>query len=136
MSWMSRRILVAAVLTLGAAFLAGVAVGQQVNQQKNKYGTPQTIIHFVSLKWKAEASDADKQKALDGIKTMAEKIPGIKNVWLKTIRVQPQDYNAVFAIEFEDQAAADRYREHPAHAEWEKFYLSIREESRSGQASN
>ena len=130
---MSRKIrALAAVLTLGAVLLAGVAAGQQ----KSKYGTPRTIIHFVSLKWKADAVEADKQKALEGIKAMAEKIPGIKNVWLKTIRVQPQDYSAVFAIEFEDQAAADRYREHPAHAEWEKFYLSIREESRSGQASN
>ena len=64
------------------------------------------------------------------------KIPGIKNVWLKTIRVQPQDYNATFAIEFQSKDAADVYRDHPVHKEWEKQYLAIREESRSGQAGN
>lgn len=125
------RILIAALAVAGV-FAAGLAVGQN----KNKYGTPKTIVHLVALKWKEGVSAADRQKAIDGVKTMAAEIPGIKNVWIKTIRVQPQDYNAVFAIEFADQAAADRYRDHPAHKEWEKFYLSIRQESRSFQATN
>ena len=119
-----------AVLVLAVVFAAGVALGQ------NKYGTPKTILHLAAIKWKAEASEADQKKALDGVKTMAGQIPGIKNVWVKTIRVQPQGYNAVFAIEFEDQAAADRYRDHPAHTEWEKFYLALRDDSRSFQATN
>ena len=121
-----------AVLGLVSVFAAGIAVGQN----KNKYGTPKTLVHLVALKWKAEVSDADKQKALEGVKTMAAEIPGIKSVWVKTLRVQPQGYNAAFAIEFEDQAAADRYREHPSHQAWEKFYLSLREESRSHQVTN
>ena len=119
-----------AALALAGVFAAGLALGQ------NKYGTPKTIIHLSAIKWKAEASEADQKKAIDGVKSMAGQIPGIKNVWVKTIRVQPQGYNAVFAIEFEDQAAADRYRDHPAHAEWEKFYLALRDESRSFQATN
>ena len=119
-----------AALTLAGVFAAGVVVGQ------NKYGTPKTIIHLAAIKWKADASDADKQKAIEGVKTMAGQIHGIKNVWIKTLRVQPQGYNAAFAIEFEDQAAADRYRDHSAHKEWEKHYLAIREESRSHQATN
>ena len=32
--------------------------------------------------------------------------------------------------------AADVYRDHASHKEWEKGYLAIREESRSGQATN
>jgi Stress responsive A/B Barrel Domain len=122
-------------LLMVAVFIAGYALAQTKNA-KNSFGTPKTVIHFVSLKWKADASAADKQKALDGIKAMAGQIPGIKNVWLKTIRVQPQDYNATFAIEFQSQDAADVYRDHPAHKEWEKQYLAVREESRSGQAGN
>src|SRR5207245_693710 len=98
---------------------------------KKAVGQPKTIIHFVSLKWKAEVSDADKQKAIQGVAEMAGKIPGIKNVWLKTIRVQPQDFNAVFAIEFANQDAADTYRDHPAHKAWETEYLKIREASQS-----
>ncbi len=128
---MSRTVrILAATLALAGVFAAGVAVGQN----KNKYGTPKTIVHLVALKWKDAVSDADKQKALDGIKAMAADIPGIKNVWLKTIRAQGAD--AVFAIEFQDQAAADRYRDHPAHTAWEKFYLPLRQNSTSFQATN
>jgi hypothetical protein len=123
-------------LTAALALIAVFAAGYVVAQAKNKFTAPKTIIHFVSLKWKADAPEADRQKALDGIKTMAAEIPGIKNVWIKTVRVQPQEYNAVFAIEFESAQAAEVYRDHPAHKEWEKGYLEIREESRSGQASN
>jgi len=67
---------------------------------------------------------------------MAAKIPGIKNVWVKATRVQPREFNAAFAIEFEDRAAADAYVEHPAHKEWEGIYLPIREQSRSLQITN
>ena len=115
-------------------FLAGVLAGQQA--KRPAVGQPKTIIHFVALKWKADVSDADKQKTLDGLKTMAAQIPGIKNVWLKTIRVQPQDFNAVFAMEFANQDAADEYRDHPAHKAWETEYLAVRETSNSGQATN
>ncbi|MBI1738134.1 MAG: Dabb family protein [Acidobacteria bacterium] len=103
---------------------------------QNKFATPSTIIHISLIKWKDGVSDADKQKALDGVKNMAAKIPGIKNVWLKATRMQPRDYHAAFVIEFENRAAAEAYAEHPAHAEWSKFFLSIREASISPQISN
>jgi hypothetical protein len=115
-------------------FVGGVLVGQQTKARV--VGQPKTIIHFVSLKFRPEVSEADRAKAIAGIKTMAAQIPGIKNVWLKTIRVQPQDFSAVFAIEFVNQPAADDYREHPAHQAWEKQYLGLRENSLSGQATN
>ena len=76
---------------------------------QNKFGTPKTIIHLSLIKWKDGVSDADKQKALDGVKELAAKIPGIKNVWLKATRMQPRDYHAAFVIEFEDRAAAEAY---------------------------
>jgi hypothetical protein len=125
------------LLSVAAAlivFVGGVLVGQQTKARV--VGQPKTIIHFVSLKFRPGVSDADKAKAIAGIKTMAAQIPGIKNIWLKTIRVQPQDFNAVFAIEFVNQDAADDYRDHPAHAAWEKQYLGLRENSLSGQATN
>ena len=122
------------VMVAGIVFVGGVLVGQQ--SKARVVGQPKTIIHFVSLKFRPGVSDAEKANAIAGIKTMAAQIPGIKNVWLKTIRVQPQDFNAVFAIEFVNQDAADDYRDHPAHAAWEKQYLGIRENSLSGQATN
>jgi len=120
------------VALLGIVFAAGIVAGQQ----KHAVGRPKTIIHFVSIKWRPGVSEADRQKAIDGIGKMANQIPGIKNVWLKTIRVQPQDFNAVFAIEFVNQDAADDYRDHPAHAAWDKEFQVLRENSLSGQATN
>ncbi|HKZ53645.1 MAG TPA: Dabb family protein [Candidatus Acidoferrales bacterium] len=118
------------IATASLVFLAGVAVGQ------NQYGQPKTVLHVVALKWKADATDEQKQKAIDGIKEMAATIPGIKNIWLKTDRVQPREYSAAFAIEFENRAAADAYAEHPAHEAWYEIYIPIREESRSLQVTN
>jgi hypothetical protein len=125
-----KRNLISAAL-LGVVFVAGVVVGQQ-----KRVGQPKTIIHFVSIKWRAGVPDAQRQKAIDGIRKMADQIPGIKNVWIKTIRVQPQDFNAVFAIEFVNQDAADDYRDHPAHAAWDREFQALRDNSLSGQATN
>ena len=122
--------LACAALLAAALFAAGYVAAQ------NKFGTPSTIIHISLIQWKAGVSDADKQKALDGVKDMAAKIPGIKNVWIKASRLQPRDYHAAFVIEFENRAAAEAYAEHPAHAEWSKFFLSIREASISPQITN
>lgn len=119
-----------AIVAMSLVFLAGVAVGQQ------KFGQPKTVLHVVALKWKADATDEQKQKAIDAIKEMAATIPGIKNIWLKTDRVQPREYSAAFAIEFENRAAADAYAEHPAHEAWYEIYIPIREESRSYQVTN
>jgi len=121
---------VAAILVLAGVFRAGVAYGQ------NKYGTPKTVLHVVVGKWKAEATDEQKKAAIGAVRTMAAKVPGIKNVWLKTDRVQPREYHYAIAIEFESRAAADAYAEHPAHEEWYKVYQPIREESRSHQITN
>lgn len=118
--------LFAAVALLSAGYVAG----------QNKYGTPKTIIHVSLIKWKADAPEAEKQKAIAGVKEMAARIPGVKNVWLKPVRMQPRDFDTAFVIEFENQDAAVRYAEDTFHAEWSKHFLSIREASISPQVSN
>lgn len=123
-----RKLLV--LCSAAALFCAGVAVGQ------NKFGMPTSIVHVVTIKWKAEATDAERKKALAGVKEMAAAIPGIKNVWIRATKVQPQDYNDAFVIEFEDKAAAERYVDHPAHRAWEKYYLPVRQQSTSHQITN
>lgn len=113
----------------------------------NKFGAPRTVIHVVTILWKEDSTPEQQQAALDGVKKMAAEIPGIKNVWIKSTKVQGRakptkdgkpgrPYDAAFAIEFADQAAADRYVDHPAHLEWNKTYLAIREESTSHQITN
>jgi multidrug efflux pump subunit AcrB len=123
-----RRVLLTA--TLVVVFATGLTIGQ------NKYGQPKSVIHLVTLKWKATSTPAQQQAAIAGIKNMAEKIPGIKNIWIKPVRIQPQGNQANFAIEFVDEAAAKVYADHPVHAEWNKIYLEAREESQSNQVTN
>jgi hypothetical protein len=120
--------LVTALMSLSAAGTWLVA--------QNSFGTPKTIIHVSVIQWKEGVSAADKQKALDGVKEMAAKIPGMKNVWTRAIRVQPEGYHDAFVIEFENQAAADVYAKHPAHDTWTEALTKIREASISPQITN
>lgn len=122
--------LMASLLVLAVVFLAGVAVG------KNTFSEPQTVLHVVSLKWKADSTPEQRTRAITAIREMAAEVPGIKNIWLKPDRVQPRAYDTAFAIEFESRAAADAYAEHPAHDKWYEVYMPAREESRSLQITN
>jgi ABC-type glycerol-3-phosphate transport system substrate-binding protein len=130
---MNRTKMVKAALALAVAlglFSAGVLTG------KNTFHQPSSIIHVVTVQWTPESSPEQQKAALDGVKTMAAEIPGIKNVWIKSTRVQPRDYNAAFAIEFENKEAAEAYAKHPAHDAWMKVYEPIHKESRSQQITN
>ncbi len=128
-----------AVLAAAAFFGSGTMIGARQAARSapaNKFGVPRTIIHISLIKWKADVPDAEKQKALEGIKEMAAQIPGIKNVWTKVVRMQPRDYHAAFVIEFENREAANRYAESPVHEAWTKQFLAIREASISPQVTN
>ena len=113
-----------------AVFGAGVLAGA------NTFGTPKSVLHVVTVQWKSTATAEQKAAAIDGVKKMAGEIPGIKNVWLKTRKVQPREYSNVIVMEFQDQAAFDRYAADPAHKAWEKVYLPVREESRTQDVTN
>ena len=78
----------------------------------------------------------DRQEALAGIKDMAAKIPGVKNIWLKTERNQLRDFSGVYVIEFTSAEAAADYAEHPLHETWRKKWEALRENSLSFQVSN
>ena len=103
---------------------------------QNTFGSPKTIIHVSIIQWKEGVSAAEKKQVLDGVKQMAAKIPGMKNVWIKAIRVQPEGYHDAFAIEFENQAAADRYAKDPVHDAWTEAFTKIRVGSISPQITN
>lgn len=130
---MNRTIRISVALAAAAGLFGA---GFSASQAKNKFGQPRTIIHISLIKWKTGVSDADKQKALDGVKEMAAQIPGIKNIWVKAERMQPRDYNDAFAIEFENREAADNYAESALHQKWSKDFLAIREASISPQIGN
>jgi cell division protein FtsX len=121
-------------------FAAGVAAGswhaESVAAAQNRFGQPKTVVHVVVYKWKNTTSQNDKDQAIAGIKTLAAKIPGIKNVWLKTARNQIRDFDGVYAIEFASAEAAADYAESPLHETWRKKWEDLRENSLSFQVSN
>lgn len=130
-----------AIIAAATAALVLLALGA------NRFATPHSIIHVVTILWKEDSTPEQQQAAIEGVKKMAAEIPGIKNVWVKPLKVQGRGkqgkdgkpgrpYESAFVIEFADQAAADRYVDHPAHLEWNKTYLAIREESTSHQITN
>lgn len=121
---------------LGAGLLAAALFAGGYVAGQNKFGQPKSIIHVAVIKWNPGVSDTDKEKALNGVKEMAAKTPGIKNVWIKADRVQPRDFNAAFAIEFANRAAADAYAESPVHKAWDESYLPLRQTSLSIQVTN
>lgn len=127
-------------LIMGAGiFAAGIAMGSlraaNVSAQ-NKFGQPKTVLHVVVYKFKDATSENDRQKGLDGIKDLARKIPGVKNVWLKTERNQIKDFSGVYAIEFTSPETAADYAESPLHETWSKQWQNLRENSLSFQISN
>jgi hypothetical protein len=113
-----------------ALFGAGVLTGARAVQK------PKTVIEVVTIKWAADAAPESRRAALEGVERMAAEIPGVRNIWLRTLRVQPRDFMTAFALEFEDLTAAERYARHPAHEAWNKSWLPIIEESRIQQATN
>src|ERR1700719_4335725 len=125
----------AGVTLFGAGLAAGNWHAQGVAAQ-NKFGQPKTVVHVVVYKWKNTTSQNDKDQALGGIKTLAVKVPGIKNVWLKTQRNQIRDFDGVYAIEFASAEAAADYAESPLHETWRKKWEELRENSLSFQVSN
>lgn len=122
--------ILAAALGAFALFAGGYVAGQ------NRVGQPKTIIHVVEIKWMPGISDAQKERVLEGVKEVAARVPGVKNVWVKADRLEPRDFNAAFAIEFQNRAAADAYAESPLHDAWDKQYVPLREASVSIQVTN
>src|SRR5438309_1386902 len=117
-------------IALSAVLAAGVWTASAAS------AAPATILHVVTVQWKADSTPAQQQAAIDGVKKMSAEVPGIRNIWIKKVKVQPADFSTVFAIEFENKAAFEAYTNHPAHKAWEKIYLPIREESQTVDISN
>jgi hypothetical protein len=139
-------------ISLNKALLATaalLALGAGIGIAANKYGKPKSVIHVVTLYYKDGTTDAQKKEVLDGIEKMAASIPGMKNVWLRPIRVQgsvqvKQTDGTVqnrmltdaFVMEFESEEALKLYADHPAHREWEKIYIPLRGQSRTSDITN
>lgn len=117
-------------LLAAALFASGYVAGQ------NRFGQPRTIIHVVEVKWNPGVTQAQQEQVVRGLKQMAARLPGIKNIWVKADRLEPREMSWAYAIEFRDRDAADAYAESPLHDEWEKQYVPLRFASLSVQVTN
>lgn len=135
---MQNRILLSSLMIVAIAL--GVFAGVQ-NKSKEAGSAPTTLIHFITVKWKDEATDAQKQAAFAAAKEMVGKVPGLHRVWTKTVKLQTQTadgkaYDAIIAMEFTDAAALEAYTKHPASQKWYAAYTPIRQESRTHDVTN
>lgn len=96
---------------------------------------PKSIIHIVNVKFKDTASKADIDKAIEATGKINH--PGLKNVWLKTIKNQlGPNLTHTLVMEFESEAAFKSYTDSPAQKKWYEVYLPLRQESRTNDVTN
>lgn len=96
---------------------------------------PKSVIHVVSVKWKADAKPEQIKAALDGVQALPAAYKGLTRVWTKPIKIQGE-WSAVFVMEFSDEAAFKAYTDSDAQKEWYKTYLPIRDHSNSHDITN
>jgi antibiotic biosynthesis monooxygenase (ABM) superfamily enzyme len=99
--------------------------------------TPKTVIHVITVKWKADASPAQITKALDTVAAMPSQYPGITHVWTKPIKKQiPEGFSHVIVMEFASEDALKKYVDSAAQKKFYEVYMPIREESRTSDITN
>lgn len=96
---------------------------------------PKSVVHVVSVKWKAEATKEQIKAALDGVQALPAAFKGITHVWTNAVKVQGE-WSAVFVMEFADEAALKAYAGSDAQKEWYKVYLPIRDKSNTHDITN
>ena len=96
---------------------------------------PRSVIHIITVQWKADASQAQIDKAIQAVGTM--NYPGLKNVWTKPIKMQlPEGYKSIIVMEFDSENALKRYADSDAQKKWYEVYMPLREESRTHDVTN
>ena len=137
----------AGLLALGAATVFAQAEQKEKKAKKKDAGAqvsdtaPKSVIHVVTVAWKEGTTAAQITAALDGVKAMPAKYPGLKRVWTRTVKIQNQKgaetkLTHVIAMEFADEAALKAYTDSPAQLDWYKLYQPIRLTSTTHDVSN
>ncbi len=96
---------------------------------------PKSVIHVVTVSWKADATPAQIQAAVDGVKALPASYPGITRVWVKTIKAQG-NRTAALVMEFKDEQALKDYAGSAAQKKWYESYLPVREASTTFDITN
>jgi antibiotic biosynthesis monooxygenase (ABM) superfamily enzyme len=96
---------------------------------------PKSVIHVVTVTWKAGTTPEQIQAALDGVKALPAAFPGITRVWVKTIKAQGERTHAM-VMEFASEDALKKYTDSDAQKAWYKVYVPIRERSTTFDITN
>ena len=96
---------------------------------------PKSIVHVVTVSWKAGTMPDQIKAALDGAQALPAAYKGITHVWTKTVKAQGDRTNAI-VMEFVDEAAFKAYTDSDAQKEWYKVYLPIRDHSTTFDITN
>jgi len=97
---------------------------------------PSTVIHVITIHWKDGVTADQKASVSKATEEMARSLNGVKSLWMKPLKVQGTGFTDAIVMEFESKAAFDAYADSPAHRQWEKVYLPLREESRTHDVTN
>lgn len=144
------------VKSAAVAGLALLAVGAAAGYAANRFGKPKSVLHVVTLYYKDGTTEEQKRAVLAAVERMASEMPGIRNVWLKSTKVQgvymeklteakersgeaaykAHPFTDAFVIEFEDQSAFEKYADHPAHKAFEEAYMAVRGRSSTHDITN
>jgi hypothetical protein len=96
---------------------------------------PKSVIHVVTVSWKAGTTPEQIKAALDGVAALPAAYKGITRTWTKTLTAQGGKANA-FVMEFADEAALKAYKDSPAQKKWYESYLPIRDQSTTFDITN
>jgi len=96
---------------------------------------PKSVIHVVTVSWKAGTTPEQIKAALDGVAAMPATFKGMTRVWIKPIKVQG-DRTHAFVMEFADEAALKAYAGSDTQKEWYKVYTPIRDRSTTFDITN
>ena len=98
---------------------------------------PKTVIHVITIKWKADTTPAQIEKAISGAAALPQQYPGITRVWTRAIKKQlPEGYTHVIVMEFASEDALKNYAGSSAQKQWYQVYQPIHEESRTSDITN
>lgn len=126
-------VLAACVLALGSSPLFAQAEKKQ--GRKTPVTAPKSVIHVVTVSWKAGTTPEQIKAALDGAQKLPAAYKGISRVWTRTVKAQGDRTHAI-VMEFASEQALKDYTDSDAQKEWYKAYLPIRERSTTFDISN
>ena len=121
-----------ALRTLSLSLLLAIGTASFASAAPNK---PKSVIHVITIQWKADATPEQIQKAIRAAENIA--FPGIKNVWTRPIKMQLEEgYKHIIVMEFESEEALKKYADSPAQKQWYESYIPVRQESRTHDITN